>query len=185
MSSMKKVLSLFMCAAIAVCFSGCNFPFGEKTSTEEKPDTSYQVNTSVSYSSGSDSNWSYGNQRKEFPRDETCYVRIGSTVIAEKSKGAGTEITVTYKFTGTQNCKIELSDGIAAKSESSDQNVEIFTRTISAEKEKRATESVVIFQYKPSSNANSVALEVTYDEHIAARYDVRNTIYFSTTKANE
>ena len=107
------------------------------------------------------------------------YVRISSTVITEKNKGVGTEITVTYRFTGAQNCKIELSDGIAKQVDSGDPNVVIFTRTISAAKEKKATESIVIFQYVPNSDASSITLEVSYDDHVPTQYDVRNTIYFS------
>lgn len=189
MNKIKRIVSLFLCAIMVLSLCGCSSPFGKKDEAatekppaeekEEKIDTFYKANTNVSYSSGSDSNWSYGNQRKEFPQNEACYVRISSTVITEKNKGVGTDITVTYRFTGAQNCRIELSDGIATQVDSGDPNVVIFTRTISAEKEKKATESIVIFQYVPNSDASSITLEVTYDDHVPTQYDVRNTIYFS------
>ncbi len=38
----------------------------------------YEVDTSVTYSSGEESDWSYGNQRKEFPILSKTYARIGS-----------------------------------------------------------------------------------------------------------
>ena len=191
MKNTKRFVALLMCGVIVLSLCGCSSPFGkeddggsdEKPPAEEKVDTFYKANTNVSYSSGSDSNWSYGNQRKEFPQNEACYVRISSTVITEKNKGVGTEITVTYRFTGAQNCKIELSDGIATQVESGDPNVVIFTRTISAEKEKKATESIVIFQYVPNSDASSITLEVIYDDHVPSQHDVRNTIYFSKSTA--
>ena len=178
----KRIIPIVLCVVIVFSLSGCDFPLfggngtGEKS---EKIDTRFNVNTNITYSSGSDSNWSYGNQRKEFPQDEACYVRISTTAIAEKNKGVGTEITVTYKFTGAQNCSIELSDGIATQIDSDDSDVVIYTRTISAAKEKKAVESIVIFQYMPNNNAESVALEVTYDDHVPDEYDARNTIYFS------
>ena len=187
---MKKYLSLLFCAAIIVALLGCNLPFlGKKgdasddsTEVVEKIDTSFLTNTNVSYSSGSDSNWSYGNQRKEFPQNEACYVRVSSTVVSEKRKGVGTDIVVTYTFTGAANCRIELSDGIAQMIESNDPNVVIYSRAISAAKEKEAKESLVIFQYVPNSAASSITLEVMYDDHVPTKYDVRNTIYFSSPK---
>lgn len=185
MKTIKRIVSLLLCGVIVFSLCGCSSPFGkkdndsaEKPPAEEKIDTFYNANTNVSYSSGRDNNWSYGNQRKEFPQNEACYVRISSTVITEKNKGVGTDITVTYRFTGAQNCSIELSDGIATQIDSGDPNVVIFTRTIGAAKEKKATESIVIFQYVPNSNASSITLEVTYDDHVSTQYDVRNTIYF-------
>ena len=191
MKKIKRFVVLLLCGVIVLSLCGCSSQkrkkdgegSDEKPSAEEKIDTFYKANTNVSYSSGSDSNWSYGNQRKEFPQNEACYVRISSTVITEKSKGVGTEITVTYRFTGAQNCKIELSDGIATQVESGDPNVVIFTRSIGAEKEKKATESIVIFQYVPNSDASSITLEVIYDDHVPSQHDVRNTIYFSKKTA--
>lgn len=190
MNTIKRVFPVFLCVAIILSLSGCALPFLNRKDADveptEKPvkiDTNFNANTKVSYSSGSDSNWSYGNQRKEFPQNEACYVRISSTIIAEKNKGVGSEITVTYKFTGAQFCNIELSDGIATQVDSGNPNVIIFTRTINADKEKKASESIVIFQYMPSSNATSITLEVSYDEHVPAQYDVRNTIYFSKDTA--
>ena len=172
MKRIKRIVSILLCAVIVLSLCGCSSPFGkkdeaatEKPPAEEKIDTFYQANTNVSYSS------------------EACYVRISSTVITEKNKGVGTEITVTYRFTGAQNCKIELSDGIAKQVDSGDPNVVIFTRTISAAKEKKATESIVIFQYVPNSDASSITLEVSYDDHVPTQYDVRNTIYFSAKAA--
>ena len=187
MKIIRKVIPIILCVMMIVSLCSCSFlPFGggNKDDTtaeaaEAKIDTNFSASTNVSYSAGNDSNWSYGNQRKEFPQNETCYVRVGSTVIAEKHRNIGEAVTVTYTFTGAQNCNIELSDGIATRTDSSDPNVVTFTRTISAEKEKKAAESIVIFQYIPNSSATSITLEVTYDDHVPAQYDARNTIYFS------
>ena len=44
-------------------------------------DATYSAETTISYSAGNDSSWAYGNQRKEFPDGEPCYVRISSTMI--------------------------------------------------------------------------------------------------------
>lgn len=181
MKTIKNAVLVAFCVAVALSLCGCSLPFlnNDAKETEEKISTDFSANTNVSYSSGSDSNWSYGNQRKEFPRNEACYVRVSNSVEAEKNKGVDTEITITYTFSGANNCKIELSDGIATQVESSDPNVQIYTRTVSAEKQKKATESIVIFQYIPNNEAESITLQITYDDHVPAQYDVRNTIYFS------
>ena len=182
----RIIIFTILCLVFTVSLCGCSSPsFFKKSSSgieqegNENNDTNFIVATNVSYSSGSDGNWSYGNQRKEFPQDKACYCRISSNVVAEKSRGVGTEIVVTYKFTGASDCNIELSDGIATEVESNDSNVVIFERTIIAEKEKNAAESIVIFRYTPNYIADSVALEVIYDDHVPERYDVRNTIYFN------
>ena len=186
MKKIYKMLFAIACSILVLSLCGCSKFSSKKadSDTEEQEetqeiDTSFVANTNISYSAGSDSDWSYGNQRKEFPKNDACYARISSTVGAEKKKGIGTEIEITYKFTGAKNCKIELSDGIANKTESGDPDVVIFTRTVNAEKAKKEKESIVIFQYNPNNNATSVVLEVSYDDHVPAKYDVRNTIYFS------
>lgn len=184
---MKKnyiMIYAIICSILVLSLCGCGKFSSKKEDTAKQEevqeiDTNYVANTNISYSAGSDSDWSYGNQRKEFPQNDACYARISSTVGAEKKKGIGTEVEITYKFTGVQNCKIELSDGIASKIDCEDPDVAIYTRTINAEKAKKEKESIVIFQYTPDSNATSVVLEVSYDDHVPAQYDVRNTIYFS------
>lgn len=183
---MKKnhiMIYAIICSILILSLCGCS-KFSPKKDDADKQevqeiDTSFVAGTNISYSAGSDSDWSYGNQRKEFPQNEACYARISSTVGAEKKKGIGTEVEITYKFTGAKNCKIELSDGIASKIDSGDPDVVIFSRKVNAEKAKKEKESIVIFQYMPNSNATSVVLEVSYDEHVPAKHDVRNTIYFS------
>ena len=173
-------------AVLAVILTGC----GKDDTEDQKPaDTSEEVvveekdylsvQTSISYSAGDDMDWSYGNQRKEFPNDEASYVRIGSTAISDGSfgKGVGDEIIITYRFAGAEYCTIEISDGKVTEVETDDPNVADFTRTVSAEKEKNATESFVIFRYIPDG-AESIALEVLYDDQIAEKYDDLNTIYF-------
>ncbi len=144
---------------------------------EEKSYLSAQ--TRISYSAGNDSNWSYVNQRKEFSNFEACYVRIGSTAITSNffGKGVDDEITITYRFSGAEHCMIEISDGKVTRVEIGDPNVFEFTRTINAEKENNAEESIAIFRYMPEG-AESVALEVIYDDQVAEKYDSLSTIYF-------
>ena len=139
----------------------------------------YSVQTSIAYSSGTDSDWSYGNQRKEFTVTKPCYVRIGSSIVADWHwgwrYGEGKAITITYRFTGAQNCNIEISDGFVTTVESDDPNVLVFTRTLTAKGSHE--EDVVVFRYDPSQ-VGSVSLEVIYDENIKSQYDERNTVYF-------
>ena len=146
---------------------------------ESSVDTNFNAVTTISYSAGSTNSWSYGNQRKEFPRNETCYVRISSIVYAEKKKGSGTEITVEYTFTGTENCNVVLSDGLATLVDGEDPNVQVYTRTIEAENQNKAKESIVIFQYNPNESSESITVTVNYDEHLPKQFDERNTVYFT------
>lgn len=149
----------------------------ESTETISEEKEYLSVNTTIAYSAGDDSNWSYGNQRKEFPGDEACYVRLGSTAISSKSKGVGEEIVITYTFTGAKNCKIAISDGIVEAQETDDENILVFTKITAAAKEKNAAEDFVIFQYTPNG-AESVVVEITYDDLVNSKYDERNTVYF-------
>lgn len=139
----------------------------------------YSVQTSIAYSSGTDSDWSYGNQRKEFTVTKPCYVRIGSSIVADWHwgwrYGEGKAITITYRFTGVQNCNIEVADGFVTLVESDDPNVLVFTRTLTAKGAHE--EDVVVFRYDPLQ-VGSVSLEVIYDDNIKSQYDERNTVYF-------
>ncbi len=156
----------------------------EEVAEDEKGfwDASFTTETTIAYSAGNDSDWSYGNQRKEFPVEDKCYVRIASVAKTDKSKGVDNEIVVTYRFTGTEKCAVNLSDGIAEKVETGDANVTEYTRTIYAKKEKKATEDIIIFQYVPTEGAEGITLEVIYDDQIESRYDSRNAVYFIKTE---
>lgn len=140
----------------------------------------FEAYTSVAYSSGTDSEWAYGNQRKEFTASKPCYVRISNSVVAPWHWGyvfgLGDKITVTYRFTGTSNCQIDVSDGFLTKIETNDQNVIEFTRVIEA-KSAKEDNNVVVFQYIPSG-VGSVSLEIVYDQKVKSKFDVRSTIYF-------
>lgn len=176
------IMMFITVAMMTLALTGCGED--KETDTEETVEPEIveekdylSIQTTVAYSSGDDMDWAYGNQRKEFPGDEACYIRLGTTAISEKNKGEGTEIVITYTFTGAKNCKIEISDGIVEQIDSGDENVLIFTKTTTASKEKNAVEDFVVFQYMPYG-ADSVVVEVNYDDQIKAKYDLRNTIYF-------
>lgn len=184
MAKKSYLLMIILAAVLVIAISGCgkkddneNVASNEEVIVEEKDYLS--VDTSIFYSAGNDGNWSYGNQRKEFPNNEACYVRIGSTAITSGSfgKGVDEEITVTYRFTGAENCKIEVSEGKVIQADTDNSNVVEFTRILTAAKEKNAKESVVIFRYVPE-DAERVTLEVLYDDQIAEKYDMLNTVYF-------
>lgn len=141
--------------------------------------SSFSVDTSIFYSAGNDGNWSYVNQRKEFPNNEACYVRIASTAMTDSllGRGVNNEVVVTYRFTGVENCKIEVAEGKVEQNSTAGSNVIEFTRTINIAKKNDATESIVIFRYLPNGAAK-VTLEVIYDDQIAEKYDALNNIYF-------
>ena len=40
------------------------------------------MDTTIHYSAGDSKEWAYGNQQKEFPGDENCYVRINSIPVS-------------------------------------------------------------------------------------------------------
>lgn len=171
----RRILSLvsmvLLIAMMLTVLSGC----GDKT-------PKFSADTTIHYSSGEDSEWAYGNQQKEFPGDETCYVRIGCLPISDIKEGEDTEITVTYRFTCTGTCAVKLSDGVAKEAES-EEGVYTFTRTLRALNSDATKEDIVIFQYTPNGEG-SVVLDVIYDDNIDERYDIRNTVYFSGKAAD-
>lgn len=143
----------------------------------------FSAETSIYYSAGDSKEWAYGNQQKEFPGDENCYVRINSILTSDIKDGIDTEITVTYRFTCNGDFHIELSDGIANETKEVADGVIEVTRTLLAQKEKKAKDDIVIFQYVPNGSG-SVTIEVIYDDQVDARYDQRNTVYFSGQAAD-
>ncbi len=157
---------------ITSMLTGC----GEKT-------PAFSVDTTIHYSAGDSKEWAYGNQQKEFPGDENCYVRINSVPVTDIKEGVDNEITVTYRFTCKGDFHIEISDGIATESTTTETGVFEFTRTILAQTEKNVEDDIVIFQYVPQG-AGSVTLEVIYDDQVDARYDERNTVYFAGDPAD-
>lgn len=182
----RKVLILLSVMMLSLCgITGC----GSSEDSENKDATEQEVvveenenlsaTTVIAYSAGSDSDWSYGNQRKEFPDEENCYVRIASTLVTDKGKYVDAPVVVTYRFTGTDKCKVNISDGVVTTVDTGDTNVTEFTRTLYANKEKKAKEDVVIFQYLPAGS-EGITLEVLYDDQVSDRYDARNAIYFKS-----
>lgn len=183
-SVMLLIITMVMMGMLSGCGKG-----GEKESNETEEEVIEEkdylnVQTTVAYSAGDDMDWAYGNQRKEFPGDEPCYIRLGTTAISTKKKGVGEEIIITYTFIGAENCEIEISDGIVTNVDSADENILTFTKTTTADKEKKATEDYVIFKYTPDG-AESVVVEVTYDDQVKAKYDLRNTVYFEEVPASQ
>lgn len=139
----------------------------------------FAAKTSIAYSSGTDSEWAYGNQRKEFTSSKPCYVRVSSSIVARWHwgwrYGEGNKIAITYRFTGAEQCIISISDGFVTEVETDDSSVIEFTRTIDAKGSE--VEDVVVFQYTPKG-IGSVSLEVIYDDQVKSQYDERNTVYF-------
>ena len=192
----KRVISIFTICLISclILFSGCGKKGNVSETTDEstqeettsssdgkKEEKSYfSMQTSIAYSSGDTKNWTYGNQRKEFPTNSSCYARIGTTAITTSrlGKGNGDKIEVTYRFTGTENCPVEVSDGKAKKVDTGNPDVMEFIHTVVAAKEKKAKEDIMIFRYSPDSTAQKVELDVIYDDQVAEKYDLHNTVYF-------
>lgn len=143
----------------------------------------FTADTSIYYSAGDSKEWAYGNQQKEFPGDENCYVRINSILTSDIKDGIDSEITVTYRFTCNGDFHIELSDGIANEAKEVKEGVIEVTRTILAQKDKNPKDDIVIFQYVPHG-AGSITIEVIYDDQVDNRYDQRNTVYFSGKAAD-
>ncbi len=151
----------------------------KKQKEEEKnKDKKYlAAETTISYSAGEEDNWAYGNQRKEFPSNKPCYVRVGSTALYDKFFGDSEEISVTYKITGFKNTKVTLSDG-NADIVSEDKESIVFSKKLIANKKKKAREEVVIFRYQPSQKPETIQIEVIYGDSVKSSYDKKSTIYF-------
>ena len=173
MRKIKSIICVFVLATTLIAMlSGC----GEKAPV-------FSAETSIYYSAGDSKEWAYGNQQKEFPGDENCYVRVNSVLTSDLKEGIDTEIGVTYRFTYTGDFHIELADGIASEAKNVGDGVIEVTRTILAQKARKENDDIVIFQYVPHGSG-SVVIEVIYDDQVDARYDQRNTVYFSGNAAD-
>ena len=127
MNKTKKLLSLILMLLLITGVAACgkkensDSSSAEETTTassEDKKglfDASFTVDTAIGYSDGNDNNWAYGNQRKKFSADDDCYVRVGSTAITDKKKGVDEKIKVIYRFTGVENCDVDLTDGMGTE----------------------------------------------------------------------
>ena len=74
-SCFMTIFTLFVAFSLSSC--------GDKTPV-------FSTETSIYYLAGDNSDWTYGNQQKEFPGDKNCYVRIGSTTVMDTAtKPAG------------------------------------------------------------------------------------------------
>lgn len=95
--------------------------------------TDYGCVSSITYSAGSSSEWAYGNQRKEFDAGSACYARIGEGIYADKKYNIGNPIKVTYRFTITGDCSIDVADGVVEKVDTKEKNVFEYTRKLKAQ----------------------------------------------------
>lgn len=171
---MKRIKALLIiCLSLAI-LSGCN-----------KKEPIFSAETTIHYSDGENSDWSYTDLRKEFPYGDSCYARISSTVKSDSNKGKDAEIEIIYRFTGTENCHVEVADGNVTEINTKNENTKEFKAKIKAGKdsiifnnEKNAIQNIVVFRYDPLANG-SVILEVIYDDVVDQQYDKRSTVYFT------
>lgn len=77
-----------------------------------------------------------------------------------------------------QYCYTDANSSIMKVGMIGETNVQVYTRIVKAQKEKKATESVVIFQYTPDEQAADMELKITYDEHVPEGSDAFSKIYF-------
>ena len=89
-------------------------------------------------------------------------MRIASTAITDKNKGVENEIAVTYRFTGTENCQVNLTDGIAEQIDTGDANVTEFTRTIFARNPKNQKRTLLFSSMFRRRAPRVFTLEVLY-----------------------
>lgn len=166
---MKKIFTYII--ILFLCIEGHEF-------IRKEISTKYGCVSSITYSAGSSNEWAYGNQRKEFEAGSACYVRIGEGIYANKKYNIGNSIKVTYRFTITGDCSIDVADGLVKKVETKEKNVAEYTRKMKAQAPETTSEDVTIFRYK-SEGEGSVSLEIKYDRHIKKEFDTQSTIYFT------
>lgn len=191
---MKKTIKFITLELLAItiicshvhCFNLPFFGKKEEKAAEEtveitkeiKPKEYLVIDTTISYSAGEEDNWAYGNQRKEFPKNKACYVRVSSTALYDKFFGDSEEIEVEYKITGFRNCKVDISDG-TYESVINDKNTIIYKKKIKANKKKKVQESIMVFKYTPNSIVDDeIILEVNYGKNVDEKYNKKSTIYF-------
>ena len=139
--------------------------------------TDYGCVSSITYSAGSSNEWIYSNQCKEFDAGSACYARVGEEIYANPKYNIGNQIKITYRFTITGDCSIDVVDGLVEKVETKEKNVVEYTRNMKVQASESVSEDVIIFRYK-SKGEGSVSLEIKYDRHIKKEFDMQSTIYF-------
>lgn len=141
---------------------------------EKNKDKDYlSVETSIFYKTNDDDDWK---QKREFPNDETCFVKVSSKAIYDKLFGKSEDVEVTYRFSGFKNTEIVISDGNADLVTNSKGLVE-YKKIIATGKKKNAEINQVVFRYKPSGN-DTVVLDVIYGDNIKSKFDSKSTLFF-------
>lgn len=185
---MKKLLLALLSISLLLSLTAC-----KNKETESNEDIAEENNglfaevlsakTGIYYSSGQDNNWSYENFRKEFSSGESCYVRINSKVISNKKIGSSDKVTVIYRFTGVNNCEVEITDGTAVEQKTNNSDVAEYVLTIKSDKaskfdDKDVKETTVVFKYTPKGDGN-IVLDVIYEGNIEQSYNQMSKIYFA------
>lgn len=141
---------------------------------EKNKDKDYlSVETTIFYKTNDDDDW---NQKREFPKDDTCFVKVSSKAIYDKMFGKSEDVEVTYKFSGFKNTEIVISEGNAELITNSNGIIE-YKKTITTDKKKDAETNQVIFRYKPSGQ-DSIVLDVIYGDNIKSKFDAKSTLFF-------
>ena len=131
------------------------------------------VETTIFSKTDDDDNWS---QKREFSKDETCFVKISSKAIYDKLFGKSEDVEVTYRFSGFKNTEIFNNEGTAELVKNSDGIIE-YKKTIVTGKKKNAEINQVVFRYKPSGT-DTIVLDVIYGDNIKSKFDAKSTIFF-------
>lgn len=136
----------------------------------------YSAKTQIAYS---EEGVRYKKGQKKAPVADT-YIRVSS--IAMKKHAWGKEMVAAYVFTGVEQVAVEPVEGAvdvfpSEKYGLDHKNVKIFTKTISANKAKKAVEEAVVFKATPKSEG-SLKLDVIYDETVPYLNDTSSTIEF-------
>ena len=116
--------------------------------------------TSMYYSTGSEDNWTYGDQRKEFPIGKSCYFRADILVDSNNSKGNERPITIKMTFTGTDNCAVQVSDSKGLQDTIVDDNSTTYIFEIPAKKNNEDY-TPFVFKYYPIE-AGDVSVDIAY-----------------------
>ena len=138
----------------------------------------YTVITDTYYSAGNESDWSYGNQRKEFSVNKDCYFRLDTLMDSDNRRGNKKDVELTITFTGTDICDISQYEGNSYSSVSKDKNKITYNFTIKTKrKSTKADINTFIFKYEPKKSGE-VTVNISYDDNIAPNEDKMNKIVF-------
>lgn len=166
MDKLKKivigVVGIFVCIAAIVLI---------KEFVDFGP-TEFKATSGFYYSS--DKGHTYGDGTKEYEVGDTVYMKVKYKVVTDSKKT--TPVTVILTIPKVENVDAKYMDGqVITPNYDAVNNVTTYEFTANASKD--AVDQECVIQFVPNA-PGSVTMQLIYDDHLNASYDMQSTLEF-------